>query len=129
MTRVPDTDHSQPAQPGAMPGAALLEDPRAKPAMPRVAFIDDDEELRRANVQTLKLHGIAVEAHASARAALATISRDFDGVVVTDIRMPDIDGLQLFQRLRAIDPEIPVILITGHGDIAMAVQCLSLIHI
>ena len=124
MTRVPDTDHSQPAQPGAMPGAALLEDPRAKPAMPRVAFIDDDEELRRANVQTLKLHGIAVEAHASARAALATISRDFDGVVVTDIRMPDIDGLQLFQRLRAIDPEIPVILITGHGDIAMAVQCM-----
>ena len=68
--------------------------------------------------------GIAVEAHASARAALATISRDFDGVVVTDIRMPDIDGLQLFQRLRAIDPEIPVILITGHGDIAMAVQCM-----
>ncbi|CAB3739024.1 C4-dicarboxylate transport transcriptional regulatory protein DctD [Achromobacter deleyi] len=96
----------------------------SKPPAPRVAFIDDDEDLRRANVQTLKLHGIAVEPHASARSALPTLNRDFDGVVVTDIRMPDIDGLQLFQRLRAIDPEIPVILITGHGDIATAVQCM-----
>ena len=60
MTRVPDTDHSQPAPPGAMPGAALLEDPRARPAMPRVALIADDEELRRANVPPLKLHGIAM---------------------------------------------------------------------
>ncbi|HCW21378.1 MAG TPA: Fis family transcriptional regulator [Achromobacter sp.] len=87
-------------------------------------FIDDDEDLRRANVQTLKLHGIAVEAYGSARAALSHLDRDFDGVVVTDLRMPDIDGLQLFHRLRDIDPELPVILITGHGDIATAVQCM-----
>ncbi|PQZ58400.1 Fis family transcriptional regulator [Achromobacter sp. MYb9] len=86
--------------------------------------MDDDEDLRRANVQTLKLHGIAVEAYGSARAALSHLDRDFDGVVVTDIRMPDIDGLQLFHRLRDIDPELPVILITGHGDIATAVQCM-----
>ncbi|MBD9434425.1 sigma-54-dependent Fis family transcriptional regulator [Achromobacter sp. ACM03] len=92
--------------------------------MPRAVFIDDDDELLRANTQTLKLHGIAVDAHASARSALPTLTRDFDGVVVSDIRMPDMDGLQLFQRLRDIDPDIPVILITGHGDIATAVQCM-----
>ena len=90
----------------------------------RVVFIDDDAELRRANSQTLKLHGFQVEAHASARAALPVLTRAFDGVVVTDIRMPDMDGLQLFQRLRDLDAEIPVILITGHGDIATAVQCM-----
>ena len=59
-----------------------------------------------------------------ARAALPVLTRAFDGVVVTDIRMPDMDGLQLFQRLRDLDAEIPVILITGHGDIATAVQCM-----
>ncbi|QYJ24455.1 sigma-54 dependent transcriptional regulator [Achromobacter sp. ES-001] len=86
--------------------------------------MDDDEDLRHANVQTLKLHGMTVDAHNSARSALPTLHRGFDGVVVTDIRMPDIDGLQLFRRLRDIDPELPVILITGHGDIATAVQCM-----
>ncbi|WMD23198.1 sigma-54 dependent transcriptional regulator [Achromobacter seleniivolatilans] len=91
---------------------------------PHVVFIDDDDELRRANVQTLKLQGFTVDAHATARSALPTLHRDFDGVVVSDIRMPDIDGLQLFHRLRDVDPEIPVILITGHGDIATAVQCM-----
>lgn len=95
-----------------------------EPAAPHVVFIDDDEDLRRANVQTLKLHGMTVDAHGTARSALPALHRDFDGVVVTDIRMPDIDGLQLFNRLRAIDPELPVILITGHGDIATAVQCM-----
>jgi two-component system, NtrC family, C4-dicarboxylate transport response regulator DctD len=49
---------------------------------------------------------------------------DFDGVVVTDIRMPHIDGLELFRRLRTLDPDLPVILITGHGDIDMAVQAM-----
>ncbi|HEY9272816.1 sigma-54 dependent transcriptional regulator [Achromobacter sp.] len=101
-----------------------LDDSLRQPFAPHAVFIDDDEELLRANAQTLKLHGITVAAHASARAALPALNRDFDGVVVSDIRMPDMDGLQLFQRLRDIDPDIPVILITGHGDIATAVQCM-----
>ncbi len=104
--------------------AASLDDSLRQPFSPRAVFIDDDDELLRANAQTLKLHGIAVDAHASARSALPALTRDFDGVVVSDIRMPDMDGLQLFQRLREIDPDIPVILITGHGDIATAVQCM-----
>lgn len=89
-----------------------------------VVFIDDDEHLRLANVQTLELRGFSVDAFDSARAALSVLNAEFDGVVVTDIRMPDIDGLQLFARLRELDAEIPVILITGHGDIATAVQAM-----
>ena len=111
-----------PKYPPAAP--ASIDDSLRQPFSPRAVFIDDDDELLRANAQTLKLHGIAVDAHASARSALPTLTRDFDGVVVSDIRMPDMDGLQLFQRLRDIDPDIPVILITGHGDIATAVQCM-----
>ncbi len=93
-------------------------------AFPRAVFIDDDEQMRRANAQTLQLQGITVDTYPGARAALPVLNKDFDGVVITDIRMPDIDGLQLFRRLHDIDPDIPVILITGHGDIATAVQCM-----
>ncbi|MBB1594849.1 sigma-54 dependent transcriptional regulator [Achromobacter sp. UMC46] len=120
MTRAADSSPSD-----SPPSISAPEDDRLRPpAPPHVVFIDDDEELRRANVQTLKLHGMQVDAHGLARAALPLLHREFNGVVVTDIRMPDIDGLQLFQRLRDIDPELPVILITGHGDIATAVQCM-----
>lgn len=92
---------------------------------PVILFVDDDAVLREANVQTLELAGMAVQPFASAQAALGTIGPDFAGAVVTDIRMPGMDGLQFFERIRAIDPEIPVILITGHGDVPMAVRALQ----
>ena len=89
-----------------------------------VAFIDDDETLRAANVQSLVLAGLAVTPYPSAVAALEELDADFPGVVVSDIRMPRIDGLELFRRLKRLDPDLPVILITGHGDIAMAVDAM-----
>lgn len=89
-----------------------------------VFFVDDDAELREANVQTLELAGLPVRAFADAASLLAVIAPDFDGVVVSDIRMPGMDGLQLFARLRAMDAELPVILITGHADVPMAVGAL-----
>jgi two-component system C4-dicarboxylate transport response regulator DctD len=58
------------------------------------------------------------------RRPLAAIDRDFDGVVVSDIRMPRMDGLDLLARLRALDPDLSVILVTGHGDVPMAVKAL-----
>ncbi len=113
-----------PAPEPPLSAQAAADDSLRQPFRPHAVFIDDDDELRRANAQTLKLHGISVDAHASARSALPALAREFDGVVVSDIRMPDMDGLQLFRRVREIDPDIPVIFITGHGDIATAVQCM-----
>ena len=89
-----------------------------------VAFVDDDAALRGANVQTLELAGFDGRPFDSARAALEVLDENFTGVVVTDVRMPQIDGLQLFRRIKAIDPDLPVILISGHGDIDMAVDAM-----
>lgn len=94
-------------------------------AEPVILFVDDDAAMREANVQTLELAGLAVQPFAGAQAALAQIQPDFAGAVITDIRMPGLDGLQFFERIRAVDPEIPVILITGHGDVPMAVRALQ----
>ena len=90
-----------------------------------VAFVDDDPDLRAAHGQSLELAGFKVLPFPGAEAALARLDADFQGVVVSDIRMPGMDGRQLFQRLKAIDPDLPVILITGHGDIAQAVEALQ----
>lgn len=90
-----------------------------------VALIDDDRDLRRATAQTLELAGFSVSAYGGAKAALADLPADFAGPVVTDIRMPEIDGLQLFAALQGMDADLPVILMTGHGDIPMAVQAIQ----
>lgn len=90
-----------------------------------VFFVDDDARLREANVQSLDLAGLPVEAFADANSILARIDAGFSGAVVTDIRMPGMDGLQLRAAIHAIDPDIPVILITGHADVAMAVRALQ----
>ncbi|MDR6635631.1 two-component system C4-dicarboxylate transport response regulator DctD [Phyllobacterium sp. 1468] len=92
---------------------------------PSVAFVDDDDDLRNANRQTLELAGFTVMPFADAMSALHFLTPDFAGIVVTDVRMPNIDGLELFRRLHAMDPDLPVILITGHGDIDMAVEAIQ----
>ena len=92
---------------------------------PSVYLIDDDNDLRKAMKQTLELAGLAVTSLASAAEALETLDADFDGIVVSDIRMPGIDGLAFHRRIAAFDADLPVILVTGHGDIPMAVQALQ----
>ena len=90
-----------------------------------VIFVDDDESVRMANSQSLSLAGFTVKAYPDARSALLDIDAQFDGVVVSDIRMPEIDGLQFFRAVEKIDPQIPVVLVTGHADISMAVSALK----
>ncbi|WP_029673138.1 sigma-54-dependent transcriptional regulator [Brevundimonas naejangsanensis] len=92
---------------------------------PSVLFIEDDAELRRAIVDALDLESIIVQALPDAVQALAALTPQFRGVVVSDIRMPGMDGLELFSRIRALDSQIPVILISGHADVPMAVQALQ----
>lgn len=90
-----------------------------------VAFVDDDDMLRDANVQTLQLAGFDVRAFAGAEEALLAVDAAFQGVVISDIRMPRMDGRQLHRRLKELDPDLPVILVTGHADVAEAVEALQ----
>lgn len=91
------------------------------PAGP-VLFVDDDADLRLAAEQTLRLADLDVILCDRAEAALAHLGRDFPGVLVTDIRMPGMDGLDLMRAALVRDPDLPVILVTGHGDVDLAVQ-------
>lgn len=90
-----------------------------------VLLVDDDRQLLHATAQTLELADFEVTALASATEALSRLAADFEGVVVSDIRMPGMDGRQLFERIRQVDPDIPVILVTGHGDIDTAVKAIQ----
>ncbi|MNU29593.1 C4-dicarboxylate transport transcriptional regulatory protein DctD [compost metagenome] len=95
------------------------------PRLDAVALIEDDDDFRAALVERLELENLTVRAFRSAEAALADIDADFAGVVVTDLRMPGMDGRQLLARLQTLDAALPVILITGHGDIAEAVAAMN----
>lgn len=94
-------------------------------ALETVALVDDDPDFRAAVTEQLDLEGFTVRAYRSAESALKALDADFPGVVVTDLRMPGMDGRQLTERLRILDPDLPVIMMTGHGDIAEAVDAMK----
>ena len=98
----------------------------SQPIDPRVQIIliDDDPHLRQALYQTLDLAGLKVLPLAEANGLGERIGRDWPGVVVSDIRMPGMDGLELLAQLHGQDPDLPVLLITGHGDVPLAVQAM-----
>ena len=89
-----------------------------------VILVDDESEVRDAYRQMLELEGFEVAASPDAEGALAHVSQQWPGVLVSDIRMPRMDGLELFDKVREIDPELPVILVTAHGEISMAVSAM-----
>ena len=91
---------------------------------PVVLFVDDENDVRRSAAQSLDLAGFTVRSLAHAEAALEFLTQGFNGVVVTDIRMPAMDGMTLMGRVHEIDPDIPVILATGHGDVQLAVRAM-----
>ena len=90
----------------------------------RILLVDDDPDLREAVAQALDLDGFDVTPLASGERALDLVGFGFPGVVVTDIRMPGIDGLSLMTRIHDIDRDIPVILVTGHGEVQLAVRAM-----
>ncbi|KAA0578389.1 sigma-54-dependent Fis family transcriptional regulator [Azospirillum sp. B21] len=87
-----------------------------------VLLIDDDPEVLDSSRQTLELEGFSVQAVTDPAAALVRLGSSWPGVVVTDVRMPGMDGFALLELVRAADAEVPVVLVTGHGDIAMAMR-------
>lgn len=89
-----------------------------------ILLIDDDDALRTALVDSFAIAGLEVEDFADAASALTHVTPDFPGIVVTDIRMPRMDGHAVFEAVSARDGEIPVLLMTGHGDVAMAVAAM-----
>ncbi len=89
-----------------------------------ILFIDDEVHVRRAAEQTLELAGLQVHSLNSADGAFDYLSREWPGIVISDVRMPGIDGLELLSKVQDVDPDLPVVLITGHGDISMAVQAI-----
>ncbi len=93
--------------------------------MRRVLLVDDDAAVREALAQTIELADYAPTTAGSFVAAKDHIRRDFPGVIVSDIRMPGRDGFHLLAYAREIDPELPVILLTGEGDIPMAVEAMG----
>ncbi|WP_116134528.1 sigma-54 dependent transcriptional regulator [Tropicimonas sp. IMCC34043] len=90
-----------------------------------VILVDDEEDIRLSVQQSLELKGFDVTAFARADRALDRLGRDFPGVLVSDIRMPRMDGIQLLDAVMEIDPDQPVILVTGNGDVPMAVAALA----
>ncbi len=90
-----------------------------------IYFVDDEEELRVAAKQTLQLADLDVICFEAGEAALAQIARDRCAILITDIRMSGMDGLTLMNRALEIDPEFPVILVTGHGDVELAVKSMQ----
>jgi two-component system C4-dicarboxylate transport response regulator DctD len=90
----------------------------------RVLLVEDDEDVRTSTTQALTLAGFEVEAHASAERARAHISFGAAVIVVCDVRLPGLSGTDWLPEIRQIDAELPVVLVTGHGHIAMAVQAM-----
>ena len=91
----------------------------------KVLLVEDDAPVREALAQTLELAGLSVTPANSFIVAKDHISRRFEGVVVSDIRMPGKDGMELLRFAQKTDPDLPVILLTGEGDIPLAVDAVG----
>ncbi|WP_245543170.1 sigma-54-dependent transcriptional regulator [Oceanospirillum maris] len=89
-----------------------------------VLFVDDEESMRLSAEQCLQLEDLNVITCTDAEEALRHLKPDFNGILVTDIKMPKTSGLELMDRALSLDPELPVILLTGHGDIDTAVTAM-----
>lgn len=91
----------------------------------KVYFVDDDRGMIHSSVQWLTLSGLKVQAFVDPKVLLRTLKPNSACIVVSDIKMPDLDGMSLMKHLHAKDKNLPVILITGHGDIPLAVEAMK----
>ena len=99
--------------------------PREKPVNPVVFVVDDDISVREALSSLIRAAGLSVETFASAREFLNQSRSEAPCCLVLDVRLPDQNGLALQRELAAINNQIPIIFITGHGDIPMSVRAMK----
>ena len=90
----------------------------------KVVFVEDDAAVRNSVSETLELAGFDVMPFESAELALPHLVSGLPGIVISDVRLPGVDGFELLRQVRALDPTIPVIMVTGHGDVSMAVEAM-----
>ncbi|SFK63332.1 sigma-54-dependent transcriptional regulator [Shimia haliotis] len=90
----------------------------------KIAIVDDEQDMRQSISQWLALSGYDTETFASAEDALKKLGPDYPGIVISDIKMPGMDGMQFLKKLMGSDSALPVIMITGHGDVPMAVEAM-----
>ena len=92
----------------------------------KIAIVDDEKDMRQSISQWLALSGFDTETYSSAEEALKGLGNDFPGIVVSDVKMPGMDGMQFLRKLKGVDSSLPVIMITGHGDVPMAVEAMRM---
>jgi DNA-binding NtrC family response regulator len=92
----------------------------------RIAIVDDELDMRQSISQWLALSGFETETFSSGKEALQQIRAGYPGIVVSDIKMPEMDGITFLKRLMHLDSALPVVLITGHGDVPMAVEAMRI---
>jgi len=90
----------------------------------KIAIVDDEQDMRQSISQWLALSGYDTETFSSAEDALKVLGPEYPGIVISDIKMPGMDGIQLLKKLMGADSTLPVIMITGHGDVPMAVEAM-----
>ena len=94
------------------------------PTIGEIYLVDDEIEILDACRQTFELEGYAIKTFSSGRQVLPLLRSDWLGVVITDVRMPEMDGLTLLEKIRGEYPDIPVVILTGHGDVPMAIEAM-----
>jgi two-component system, NtrC family, sensor kinase len=92
--------------------------------MPKVLVVDDEESIRNMMRMTLELDGHQVVLAEDGPTGLEMFKKELPDVVLLDVRLPRMDGREVLTRIKALDPDAEVIIITGHGDLEMAVECL-----
>src|SRR6202167_6420332 len=93
--------------------------------VPQVYVVDDDISVREALSSLIRSAGLSVRTFASASESLGGLKKERPGCLVLDIQLPDINGFELQQRLATDDIQIPIIFLTGHGDIPMSVRAIK----
>src|SRR3989442_11189827 len=95
-------------------------------AKPRILVIDDDPRIRSSLVDTLELEAFEVVSAGDAETALQQVSADLPEVVILDLRLPGLDGMEALRKLKEIAPQLPVVILTGFGDVPSAVEAMRL---